>query len=348
LITPALGTPSSGTLTSCTGLPISTGLTGAGTGVLAALAINVGSAGAFVTFNGAGGTPSAITLTNGTGLPIAGIAGLGTGVPTALNGTLNASGGLVGFSGALGTPSSGVATNLTGTAASLTAGNVTTNANLTGVITSVGNATSIASQTGTGTKFVVDTSPTLTGTPLAPTAAVDTNTTQIATTAMVLGQASAVTPLAATTAGAVGTSTRYARADHVHPASSTNTQLLFASGNLNPVTQNATWFFTNGGVVSTEAVCQIPMSQSGTLQKMYVAAGNAPAAGQTYTFTARKNGVDTALTCQVTSAGATANDTTHSVSYAAGDLLSIKLVTSATSGTANGVNCGLQFVTTSP
>ena len=33
--------------------------------------------------------------------------------------------------------------------------------NLTGVITSVGPATSIASQTGTGTKFVVDTSPTL-------------------------------------------------------------------------------------------------------------------------------------------------------------------------------------------
>ena len=63
--------------------------------------------------------------------------------------------------GALGTPSSGVATNLTGTASGLTAGNVTTNANLTGVITSVGNATSIASQTGTGTKFVVDNTPTL-------------------------------------------------------------------------------------------------------------------------------------------------------------------------------------------
>lgn len=61
----------------------------------------------------------------------------------------------------LGTPSAGVMTNVTGTAAGLTAGNVTTNANLTGVITSVGNATSIASQTGTGTKFVVDTSPTL-------------------------------------------------------------------------------------------------------------------------------------------------------------------------------------------
>lgn len=55
----------------------------------------------------------------------------------------------------------GAGTGLTGTAASLTAGSTTTNANLTGPITSVGNATSIASQTGTGTKFVVDTTPTL-------------------------------------------------------------------------------------------------------------------------------------------------------------------------------------------
>lgn len=50
-----------------------------GTGVLTALAINVGSAGAFVAFNGAGGTPSSLTLTNATGLPVA---GGGTGVST--------------------------------------------------------------------------------------------------------------------------------------------------------------------------------------------------------------------------------------------------------------------------
>lgn len=43
----------------------------------------------------------------------------------------------------------------------------TTNANLTGVITSIGNATSIASQTGTGTKFVVDTAPTVSGLTMA-------------------------------------------------------------------------------------------------------------------------------------------------------------------------------------
>lgn len=48
-------------------------ITGLGTGVATALGVNVGSAGAFVTFNGAGGTPSSLTLTNATGLPVAGL-----------------------------------------------------------------------------------------------------------------------------------------------------------------------------------------------------------------------------------------------------------------------------------
>jgi hypothetical protein len=47
------------------------GITGLGTGVATALAINVGTAGAAVVLNGAGGTPSSITLTNATGYPAA-------------------------------------------------------------------------------------------------------------------------------------------------------------------------------------------------------------------------------------------------------------------------------------
>ena len=67
-------------------------------------------------------------------------------------------------------------------------------------------------------------SPGLTGTPTAPTAAVDTNTTQLATTAFVLGQAAAVAPAMDGTA-AVGTSTRFARADHIHPTDTSRAPL---------------------------------------------------------------------------------------------------------------------------
>lgn len=88
---------------------------------------------------------------------------------------------------ALGTPSALVGTNITGTASGLTAGTVTTNANLTGPITSSGNATAIAAQTGTGTTFVMQASPTITtaalGSSTATTQSPLDNSTKLATTA---------------------------------------------------------------------------------------------------------------------------------------------------------------------
>ncbi len=59
-------------------------------------------------------------------------------------------------------------------------------------------------------------SPTFTGTPAAPTAAVDTNTTQLATTAFVLAQAANTAPSNGAATAVIGTSNRYARQDHVH------------------------------------------------------------------------------------------------------------------------------------
>ena len=82
-------------------------------------------------------------------------------------------------------------------------------------------------------------SPTFTGVPAAPTAAQNTNTTQLATTAFVLGQASSTTPLVDGTA-AVGTATTFARADHVHPTDTTRAPLASPALTGTPTAPTAT------------------------------------------------------------------------------------------------------------
>lgn len=149
LVTPILGTPTSVTLTNGTGLPISTGVSGLGTGIATFLATPSSSnlAAAVTDETGSGalvfatsptlvtpalGTPSSATLTNATGLPIStGVSGLGTGIATFLATPSSAnfasavtdetgSGALVFATSptlvtpALGTPSAAVLTNATG------------------------------------------------------------------------------------------------------------------------------------------------------------------------------------------------------------------------------------------
>ena len=71
--------------------------------------------------------------------------------------------------------------------------------NLTGPITSVGSATSIASQTGTGTKFVMDTSPTLVTPALGVATATSINGTSIPSTKTLVVTTDKLSALAATT-----------------------------------------------------------------------------------------------------------------------------------------------------
>lgn len=67
-------------------------------------------------------------------------------------------------------------------------------------------------------------SPLFTGNPRAPTPAVDDNDTSVATTAFVLGQAGSESPVM-DGAAAAGASTRWARADHVHPSDTSRAPL---------------------------------------------------------------------------------------------------------------------------
>ncbi|MFV5685694.1 beta strand repeat-containing protein, partial [Flavobacterium sp. GB2R13] len=130
LVTPVLGVATATTVNKLT-------LTAPGTG--ATLTLADGSS--LVTSGSFSQTLTATAATNVT-LPTTGTLATLAGIETLTDKTFVAP--------ALGTPASGVGTNLTGTASGLTAGSVTTNANLTGEVTSLGNVATVPNATVIG------------------------------------------------------------------------------------------------------------------------------------------------------------------------------------------------------
>lgn len=186
LVTPALGTPSSGTLTNCTFPTLNQNTSGTAAGLSATLVATSGGTGQSsyavgdilyastttalskladvatgnaIISGGIGVAPSygKIALTthvSGT-LPVAnggtGITAIGTGVATALGVNTGSAGAFVVNGGALGTPSSGTVTNLTGTASININGTVGATTASTGAFTTVtatGGVDKLTSATG--------------------------------------------------------------------------------------------------------------------------------------------------------------------------------------------------------
>ena len=93
-----------------------------------------------------------------------------------------------------------------------------------------------------------------------------------------------------------------------------------------------TTFFPAGGggpPNSTEANVQ-SASPAATISKFYVHLSANIGTGNTIAFTFRDGGSDQSVTCTISGAANTCNDTTHSVTVAAGDIISIKAVTTGT------------------
>lgn len=90
----------------------------------------------------------------------------------------------------------------------------------------------------------------------------------------------------------------------------------------------------NGNAVNAaEADAAFKMAAAGTVSAIYaLTVDPVGGSGQTVTYTVMKNGVAQAVTCQIASGSTSASDTSHSFSYAAGDTISIRIVTSASAG----------------
>jgi hypothetical protein len=109
--------------------------------------------------------------------------------------------------------------------------------------------------------------------------------------------------------------------------------LTFTSG---PATlSSGTAYLGESASSTTESTVEITIPAACTIDKLAAAATVPPGASETFTYTLRKNGSDTALTCTISGVSdTTSSDISHSVSFASGDKATVKVVVSGSAYSA--------------
>jgi len=316
LVSPALGTPVSGVMSNVTGLPISSGLTGAGTGVITALGNATNATGGFVTYSGSLGTPTQGVLTNATGLP------LSTGVTGNLSvNNLNSG---TNANNATYWRGDGTWAAVSATASAITIGTTAVNSGTTGyILYNNGGLLGNLATTGTGS-VVLATSPTLV-TPIlgTPTSGTLTNATGLPISTGVSGLGTGVatflaTPTSANLAAAVTNAT--GSGSLVFATSPTLVTPLLGTPTSGIMT-NVTGLPLSTGVIGT-----LPLGNGGTGQTTASAAFNALSPITTTGDLIIGNGTNSATRLAIGTNGyvLTSNGTTASWAASAGGVTSFQ------------------------